>query len=1076
MSTSQPNTKTSGSETTRQCVANAARSVPLESSVATEYCVRVARPQLAARLPAGRGWASLRVVAMVFLERLAVGDAYNVCEGQVLMPPPPEVTAKPVSHQPPAYEAYTAHVRAWFASMPPKEEVDSTDGYEEELRNLLRSLRLPKPLPPVAKPEERPRTAAAADAINAWLDMPIERPPPTPEPEPPIEEATDELCQEMMAELIEQMSIEVSREAIEVTTATQELVHEAVDEFCAEIAAMAMKPLPPIEDATVEVYKEMAAEVVEEISVEVTREAIAVTEVTQELAQETVDEMCAEIAAEKPEPEPEPEPLKKKKWTFSLGNKIAVKSALDAAANSSAFRKARLGDADEAKASGAFDQDTWDELYSAEALDARVSLRYATDVGKYLRKWTKGLDAHAESVGWSRTEINQEAYSFVFFKVSLALTAAPTQAELRKTVEEDWEHDSRGAKVLSYEQLKDSLFEVCDVFTLSTESKEYCEFLGRLFACVYRDGKFLDDDQIVRGKARPPGFEEDEKEIKARMHQEALEEAKKKEKEAAEATKAEAAKKAAEEAAARKEEERLRKAEAAQKAEEEKARKAEEEARKKEEAARKKEEAERKAAAKKAAEEARKKAKAEEAARKAEEHAKKQAAEAEARALKKAEEAAKKEAEEVAKKEAKMNAGAEEAEKQKAHAAAELAKNAEVAKVAAELALSRAAIRDVGLLPALVSPRVGMGSLHLEDPNLGYATAEGKLEIITPAVSRSIPSPSPAESSSQFPSPRDASPPRLLFSSMPRFTEDMEPSMYDSMSLGGPAGSSFSSLPPADNTFLPPSPSKEVAVTLEGTVPATPINASAWGDSSMASSGIADLLQLPAEAMHRLSYFHRSPSPALVVVEEPPVSTITESVGRLKRELRMAGVTRPDSRAILARAAEPISPRLISPRLSPVPPEATAMVRFMDAYDHEMVDAGLKWAPPTGLMFLGGGTAASKAGLFHRRAAKLQAHIYRDSYDTPGPPTSARGPNPPPSASAPSSPRVALPALRSPRNRTPGFQSLAFQQHAPSDKQLRPRPCAAYSFTFGPVPPSTAPPQLLDGLGPRRLTPRPIRA
>jgi len=183
-----------------------------------------------------------------------------------------------------------------------------------------------------------------------------------------------------------------------------------------------------------------------------------------------------------------------------------------------------------------------------------------------------------------------------------------------------------------------------------------------------------------------------------------------------------------------------------------------------------------------------------------------------------------------------------------------------------------------------------------------------------------------------------------------------------------------------------------------------------------------------AWAVEDVGHIHRALSPTLMYVTSLPQALQAAAVERLRLELRTLGVSRADAKAILARAAEPLGSG--SPRAFEMPPpEIVSSTRIMQGP-------------------LGAGTTAARTTVITRRATVLKTHLQRKRDEGMGTLLSNHQellhslPShmlPPPPAGEPSSCR--------------GFQSLAFQQHAPSPASLRPRPCAAYSFSFGPVPP-----------------------
>jgi len=155
------------------------------------------------------------------------------------------------------------------------------------------------------------------------------------------------------------------------------------------------------------------------------------------------------------------------------------------------------------------------EHYSEEMLDKRVQLRYHLGVTHELRRWTKAMQSHNRVTRGKPylLSIDQELYRIVFYRISLAMTKHAKASELAETLDEDWEHDCRGKSTMSLEHFKDCLFELADVWTDAIEPYDYVDFLRKLFsACWESKGgveRLLREEEIERGFARPPGFEEE---------------------------------------------------------------------------------------------------------------------------------------------------------------------------------------------------------------------------------------------------------------------------------------------------------------------------------------------------------------------------------------------------------------------------------------------------------------------------------------------------------------------------------------------------------------------------------------
>tara|TARA_B100000780_G_C20899135_1_gene357834 strand:+ start:73 stop:339 length:267 start_codon:yes stop_codon:yes gene_type:complete len=75
-------------------------------------------------------------------------------------------------------------------------------------------------------------------------------------------------------------------------------------------------------------------------------------------------------------------------------------------------------------------------------------------------------------------------------------------------VHDDWETDSAGVGFLTKDAFCEAVFELADVWTLTTDAHEYSEFLSELHIKVTKGGKFLPDSMLVTGSGKPQGFEE----------------------------------------------------------------------------------------------------------------------------------------------------------------------------------------------------------------------------------------------------------------------------------------------------------------------------------------------------------------------------------------------------------------------------------------------------------------------------------------------------------------------------------------------------------------------------------------
>ena len=367
-----------------------------------------------------------------------------------------------------------------------------------------------------------------------------------------------------------------------------------------------------------------------------------------------------------------------------------------------------------------------------------------------------------------------------------------------------------------------------------------------------------------------------------------------------------------------------------------------------------------------------------------------------------------------------------------------------------------------------------MRHIHVDNCDLEDATEEGRSLLTTPAVSHSaelrslwqssfsLASSSPAHQSPSdlqpmSEAPRHPASPRLLstgreeswwavgrtdlvaLTAINHFAsarQPQSPSVAPSRNPT-PASDTWAASTSLDD-FLP-------ATSIDDSLPpATPTDVRCFEDSATSSpvhspmTNQRDLRQqLPANAFDddwsdwsywRRTDVHRTLTPSLMHVMGESEDTRTSAVERLKNELHAVGVSRPHSKAILKRAAERSG--LASPR---------AIDETYETMSSMSVAKRL----------MGAGTAASRAAITSRRAAMLQSHLARKKTEMLGTLQTSRD----------ASPWSPLTPLAPQLDGRQGYQSLAFRQHAPSTSSFRPRPCAAYSFSFGPMPPPrTAPP------------------
>ena len=182
-------------------------------------------------------------------------------------------------------------------------------------------------------------------------------------------------------------------------------------------------------------------------------------------------------------------------------------------------------------------------MYTPDVLDRRFALRHEPSVAAQLRVWwncAQNLvrDKQAQQAGTrparqagakakkppkqqavpslksstsSRADrLGEQEYFAIFLKVYKLMMPAEDYvvSEARLAVREDWVTDCGPRGFLTRDTFIDALFELADVWTLTTDASEYHGFLKALHDKITKDGEFLDDAALVAGAGKPDGFDE----------------------------------------------------------------------------------------------------------------------------------------------------------------------------------------------------------------------------------------------------------------------------------------------------------------------------------------------------------------------------------------------------------------------------------------------------------------------------------------------------------------------------------------------------------------------------------------
>ncbi|CAM9679370.1 unnamed protein product [Chrysoparadoxa australica] len=145
------------------------------------------------------------------------------------------------------------------------------------------------------------------------------------------------------------------------------------------------------------------------------------------------------------------------------------------------------------------------QLYAADVMAVRKSHFHDREVVSLMEElWgVEGLQTTNDKMPSCRI-IEAEAFSLLMTKLSRLLTRPPVKAKaVARLCKKDWEKDSKGLGYISKLMFFESIFELVDLWTVSTDVTEYRTFLrGVLDGITHVDPdlpgvrRFLDDDKI----------------------------------------------------------------------------------------------------------------------------------------------------------------------------------------------------------------------------------------------------------------------------------------------------------------------------------------------------------------------------------------------------------------------------------------------------------------------------------------------------------------------------------------------------------------------------------------------------
>ena len=201
-------------------------------------------------------------------------------------------------------------------------------------------------------------------------------------------------------------------------------------------------------------------------------------------------------------------PQKVSKWRKLLWfRKVStVMKLMSADAEAQRDFKAEL-EAQRAKRQSMMPADDEEDMYSDDNIHLRQGLRHDPIIRPVLKEWWRTMQRYLMDNDLDQSTVFENSYMNVFMKLYKVMISDYDEKEATESVRDDWENDCGGAGQLKSGDFMDAMFELSDVWTMSTDPNEYAEFLSNLLEQVssVQDGvrRFLSTEQIRTGAGQP---------------------------------------------------------------------------------------------------------------------------------------------------------------------------------------------------------------------------------------------------------------------------------------------------------------------------------------------------------------------------------------------------------------------------------------------------------------------------------------------------------------------------------------------------------------------------------------------
>jgi len=149
------------------------------------------------------------------------------------------------------------------------------------------------------------------------------------------------------------------------------------------------------------------------------------------------------------------------------------------------------------------------DMATVYSLDCRYALRHNQIVLASLSSWWRTVCRLV--VQWDTTvtcihselRIHMTEYIAIMHKVYKALATTYVEEEALRLLREEWGYDSRDRETIGKQEFYDAMFELADVWAITSSASEYAGFLDKLLTFLSDGNDLIEDQNIAVGGGLP---------------------------------------------------------------------------------------------------------------------------------------------------------------------------------------------------------------------------------------------------------------------------------------------------------------------------------------------------------------------------------------------------------------------------------------------------------------------------------------------------------------------------------------------------------------------------------------------